>query len=1071
MPANALVIYKSSAGSGKTYTLVLEYLKLVLKRPGLYRSILAITFTNKATEEMKTRIIGSLVELSQNKNPQLQEVLSNETGLAVSELPGKATLVLDNILHDYSGFGVSTIDSFFSTIVRALARELNLPLRFDIELNIDAVIGEISTMMLDDIGTNPWLKKWLEEFIFDKLDQGKSWKIESDIHNLSYELFKESYRTLFPKGPAKPDASFIKELREIVSGFENRMAEYGNTFLAIIARNDLSIADFAFGKSGVANYFSKITKKLKARDYIPGSRFEGALTNPDAWATKSSARRSEIISLAGSQLIHIANDVNNFRISEIPRYSGAKIVLNTIHIAGIFSLLDEKLTLFRDENDIVLISDTNQLLQKAINNEDAPFIYEKTGNRFTHFMLDEFQDTSDYQWQNLAPLIENALAAGNYAMIVGDAKQSIYRWRGGNMQLLLSGVQKNLIHYAEITELKHLGENYRSREQIVNFNNDFFEIAPSLLLPDDESKTLRIAYHSDELRQKWKKGKDAEGYINIRVVDVKNNGTPSIITENDTEHTAATWTECALQENLAIVKKVLELGYEYRDIAFLTRSNKDARCITEFLIQNNIHRIISPESMLLNASPAVQFLVNLLHLVDDYQDDIVLAQVVYYWNHIKKGDTKLSLHYLFAASRKIKLDLLPEAFTKKFLEFRKIPLFEAVEELSIIFNLGSPPEAYIQRFFDVVLDYTKKNPANITDFLIWWNDNQEKDTCSVIIPSGENAIRVMSIHKSKGLQFPVVIIPFADWELTPMSQSIHWMKSNIPPFDRTPAHPVKFSPDLELSVFKEDYEKEMLLNYVDNLNLLYVAFTRAEEQLYVISKKPSAAKNKENVLPCRAGELIEATLLSHPEFSAMYTAAEGSFEKGLCSGPLRSSPQGKQEGKNLEQWFSTSWKPRIKMGISKKKISIDDSETPETQYGILFHSLLSEIQTLINPETFVKTNEISKSLESSIQHRLIDEIKMFVDAALGYGWFDTGSVTVNEAELLLPDGSLLRPDRLILSGDKVVVIDYKTGAEESYHAEQVQQYASVLEKMGYKETKLFLVYAASGKVMEIPFYQ
>ncbi len=1068
MQENALVIYKSSAGSGKTYTLVLEYLKLVLKKPGLYRSILAITFTNKATEEMKTRIIGSLVEVAANKNPQLQEVLSKETGLPVSDLPGKAAMVLDNIMHDYTGFGVSTIDSFFSTIVRALARELNLPLRFDIELNIDSVIGEISTMMMDDIGTNPWLKKWLEEFIFDKLDQGKSWKIESDIHNLSYELFKESFRTLFPKGPAKPDAAFIRELREIISGFESRMAEYGNTFLAIIARNDLSIADFAFGKTGVANYFSKITKKLKTRDYIPGSRFEGALTNPDAWATKSSARRSEIISLAGSQLIQIANDVNNFRISEMPRYSGAKFILNTIHIAGIFSLLDEKLTLFRDENDIVLISDTNQLLQKAINNEDAPFIYEKTGNRFTHFMLDEFQDTSDYQWQNLAPLIENALAAGNYAMIVGDAKQSIYRWRGGNMQLLLTGVQKNLIHYSEITHLKQLGDNYRSREQVVNFNNDFFEIAPSLLLPEEESKALRIAYHKDELRQNWKKGKEAEGYINIRVIDVKNSNYQSENSEN--ESADANWTECALQENIAIVKKVLELGYEYRDIAFLTRSNKDARIITEFLIQNNIHRIISPESMLLNTSPVVQFLVNLLQLVDDHKNDIVLAQVVYYWNRIKKK-TNVSLHYLFAASRRAKLDLLPEAFTQKFLEFRKIPLFEAVEELSIIFELGSPPEAYLQRFFDVILDYTKKNPANITDFLSWWNDNQDKDTCSVIIPSGENAIRVMSIHKSKGLQFPVVIIPFADWDLKPMSGSIHWMKSNIPPFDRTPAHPVKFSSDLELSVFKDDYEREVLLNYVDNLNLLYVAFTRAEEQLYVVSKKPSTTKNNQPGLPCSAGELIVATLQNHTTFSSLYDTTKGSFEKGNCSGPLRTSPEGKQEGKNLEQWFSTSWKPRIKMGISKKKISMYDPETPETQYGILFHSLLSEITTLINPDTFVKTHEASRSLDAAIRQRLVHEIKMFVDAASGYGWFDEKSVTVNEAELLLPDGSLLRPDRLILTGNKAVVIDYKTGAEESYHAEQVQQYASVLEKMGYKETKLFLVYAASGKVMEIPFYQ
>src|SRR5688572_17720394 len=797
MASNSLVIYKSSAGSGKTYTLVLEYLKLVLKQPSLYRSILAITFTNKATEEMKSRIIGALVEISENREDKLQETIAEQTGIAIDKLPAQAAKVLDNIMHDYSGFSVSTIDSFFSKIVRSLARELNLPLRFDIELNIDAVIGEITSMLMDEIGTNEWLKKWLEAFIFDKLNQNKSWKIDSDIHELAKELFKESFRTMFPEGHTRPDPHFIAELRGIVNGFESRMAGYGTAFMHTIVQNNLEIDDFHYGKSGVAGYFQKITRKLKVTEYIPGPRFYAALEDASNWTSRKSINRDLIITLVENHLMSIAGEIDDEIKLELPRYTGAKLILNTIYIAGIYSMLDEKLRKFRAENEIVLISDTNSLLQKSIEGQDAPFIYEKTGNRYSHFMLDEFQDTSDYQWQNLLPLIDNALGSGNYTMIVGDAKQSIYRWRGGNMQLLIKGIQESLGHYNEITQLKTLGENYRSREQVVNFNNVFFECAPKLLFPAGEHEIHRSAYNPKDLTQQWKKGNENDGYVKIKFVE-SINGTPPAEENSDSENG---WIAMACEENYKILKNVIDLGFEYRDIAFLTRTNKDAMQITEFLISKGIDRIISPESMLLNKSQRIQFLISSLRFIDEQDNYIVLAHLVYYYNVISKKNDQITLNEIFASGKAKKLELLPDAFSKKLNYFRKIPLYEAVEELSSIFEIGSPPDAYLQRFLDLILEYSSQHPANITDFLEWWEENQEKDTCSVIIPSGENAIRVMSVHKSKGLQFPVVIIPFADWELTPKSQSVLWVASDQVPFNTTPSFPVKVGKDLQHSVF------------------------------------------------------------------------------------------------------------------------------------------------------------------------------------------------------------------------------------------------------------------------------
>ncbi|HMT28416.1 MAG TPA: UvrD-helicase domain-containing protein, partial [Bacteroidia bacterium] len=306
MSKNELVIYRSSAGSGKTYTLVFEYLKLVLQKPSLYRSILAITFTNKATEEMKSRIVESLVAISENKEEDLQKSLSTESGIPLQQITERAAKVLDYILHDYSGFAVSTIDSFFSKMVRSLARELHLPLRFDIELDSGAVIREITDMLFDHISKDPWLRKWLENFIFDKLEDEKGWKIEEDIHKIARQLFDEKYRSLFAEGSRKPENELITDLKKLITAFEKKMAAFGIDFYRIISENGLVMEDFFQGKNGVAGYFSKIQKKIKSDAYMPGARFMNALESEDAWVTKKSPKGDTIKELANAKLIPLA---------------------------------------------------------------------------------------------------------------------------------------------------------------------------------------------------------------------------------------------------------------------------------------------------------------------------------------------------------------------------------------------------------------------------------------------------------------------------------------------------------------------------------------------------------------------------------------------------------------------------------------------------------------------------------------------------------------------------------------------------------------------------------------------
>lgn len=1062
MSKNELVIYRSSAGSGKTYTLVFEYLKLVLQKPTLYRAILAITFTNKATEEMKSRIVEALVSISENLEPELQKSIHEQTGVPIQQLPDRATQVIENILHDYSGFAVSTIDSFFSKMVRSLARELHLPLRFNIELDITSVIREITTLLFADIAKDPWLRKWLQNFVFDKLENEKGWQIEKEIHKIAQQLFDDKYRALFSEGIRKPENELIGELKKLINDFENQMKSYGKQFSAICSENNLMLEDFHYGKTGVANYFLKIQQKVKDNDYLPGKRFIDATESEDKWAAKKSLQADVVKSLAVSKFMHIAHEILKLIKNEYGRYRGALAVIANAYEAGVIGALDEKLKIFRDENEIVLLTDTNRILSKAISGQDAPFIYEKSGNRYSHFMLDEFQDTSDFQWQNLAPLIENSIGSGNYTLIVGDAKQSIYRWRGGNMNLLLNGIKTQFKHFNEITRVLRLESNYRSREVIVSFNNKFYSKAPFALDLPIEEGTPGNAYNSKDIEQSWKKGLVNDGYLKIILFEAKKKKKKQEANAEENEEDNS-WKMHACAESLTTLHKLFEAGYEPGDIAFLTRKNDDAKEITSFLLNNGIEKIISPESMQLYHSPKILFLVNLLTFINDQQDQIALAHINYYWNIVFHPESSNEHDDLFSRRKNENLQMLPEAFTKRLLEFRKIPLYEVVEELLILFNLNTTPEAFTQRFLDLILEYSSSNPSNINDFLLWWDENMDRDICSVIVPAGENAIRVMSIHKSKGLQFPVVIIPFAEWSLTPHKDQTMWVSNDQAPFNSVPAHLVSVNKKLEDSIFEEDLNQEVLMSKMDNLNMLYVATTRAEEQLYVFTKLPTESTN--NTINSTS-KLMYSILQNDEKWSQqMVTNQNCSFESGKFSSPFRKQSKSRVTGENLSTWVSEGWKGRLQLLINKKKISVYDPEPPDTIYGTLFHDIASTVNSANDTTELVENYCRQHNVDEIFRPRLMNDINYFVKTAIENGWFENNVETLNETELLLTDGSLLRPDRVIIKKNEVLIIDYKTGAEETHHIRQLESYAGVLKLMGYSNIKTIIIYPSLGKIL------
>ena len=482
------LIYRSSAGSGKTYTLVKEYLKLVLSEPDSFKNVLAVTFTNKSAAEMKSRIISSLVKLSRGEDENLKQILINE-GLKVN-IETSSAGVLKNILHRYSYFSVSTIDSFFHRIIRSFARELKLQLGYNIELNQNDVLDKITDKLLDDAGIDADLTGFLEDYIYYSIDDEKGWKIDLKIKELAREIFTERY--LIKTGGANDLLEsriklkeFIGTLFAIKNEFESRMKLIADDSVKLLDHFEPIIDDFPYKKAGFMNY---LVNKIAKGEYEPGSRAREAAAEISKWTNKNT--NPKVKQAAGGGLFDLLKAaVENYDKNFI-KYNTASQLIKTIYITGIFKDLINKLKKYRDENNVLMISDINNILLKVISGESSPFIYEKTGSYYKNFLIDEFQDTSTFQWQNFLPLIENSLSENNTSLIVGDVKQSIYRWRNGNMKLLLEDVKNDLSGFLPVIQEENLNKNFRSKKGIVDFNNSFFNAA-SVVCADNSPEDFR----------------------------------------------------------------------------------------------------------------------------------------------------------------------------------------------------------------------------------------------------------------------------------------------------------------------------------------------------------------------------------------------------------------------------------------------------------------------------------------------------------------------------------------------------------------------------------------------------
>ncbi len=1052
----SFTVYKSSAGSGKTYTLVKEYLKIVLLEPVRFRNILAITFTNKAANEMKDRIIGNLRVLSEfnidnddEKIKSLLKTLCSETGLNAEIIRKRASQVLELILHNYSDFAIGTIDSFVYKIIRTFAFDLHIPVNFELELETEELISQTIDILLNKVGSDENLTKTLVRFTESKTENDQSWNIEYDLKGFSKQLFNENAQSHIKELEELSLEDFNSIYRKIsiaIKNFEDSVFNCAKAPYELIKQNAIPNKAFYQGEKGIAKYFENLYKRQF--DKIVPNTYVNKTINEDKWYSgKANESEKASIDSINSEILTAINNIFDI-LSE--HYDNYKIYLILRKNIFPLALLNEIEKIFHDlksQNNIVHISEFNKRISEIVLSEPVPFIYERLGEKYRHFLIDEFQDTSILQWQNLLPLIDNSLAEGNFNMLVGDGKQAIYRWRSGEVEQFAKlpeifnkeyyrfsdEREQNLIrnYKAEI-----LNNNFRSKAGIVKFNNNFFN-AVSKLLPEK----FRPIYSNVE--QNFLSENEG-GYVQFNFIE-----------KSFEEFSAEDLNFIKIKE---IIFELVDNNFTFDDIAILCRKNSDASRIASYLIEKDIN-VISSESLLLSNSPEVSFLIAFLKFILKPGDKISQTEIINFLLHKKNIEIDNLHKCIFNTNGNAEnatktedydndlLNLLKKSGYKTNLkELETLPVYDLCEKLIRDFFDNEDVNPYLQFFLDSVLKFTTETNTNLSEFLEWWE--KKKKSLSLVIPEGINAVKIMTIHKAKGLEFPVVIFPFANEKLETSRNSI-WLDykdENIPEL-KTALFPT--NKDLEETKYSELFIEERDKSFLDLMNLLYVVMTRPSERLYILSQLPPKKINNTS-LPI----LFSYYLKEIGEWS------EGELEYSFGEKATFSKSEMKFSGKkfNLHSFISNEW--RNKMLISRLAPEVWDVEDPEKnkQWGNLVHNVLSQIFTIEDVDETLNSLLLDGILDNEEKIKLQKIINRLLSNPEIGKYFNKGLEIKNEAEILLPDGKSFRPDRLVFDDEKLTIIDYKTGNPKETDIKQIRKYGNILYDMGYKKIRKVLIY-------------
>ena len=1041
-------VYRSSAGSGKTFTLVKEYLKLVLSVSDYYKfkSILAITFTNKAADEMKQRVVSALKELCDDDNKNENKLLSSlndELGLDKETISKRAEKILTAILHNYSDFSISTIDSFINKIIRSFANDLKIGFNFEVELNIDIILSNVVDMLINKAGSDENITKILIDFIETKADSEKSWSIENNLMEFSKNLFKEDTYYHIKNIKELSIDDFIK-IKNILSSktkeFETEIHKFGKSAIDLINSTNLDYKDFSNGEKGLPKYFDKLTKFDGDIDVLIPKSFAKAAIDDDKWYTAKTTTdiKSKIDSIK-NELTIIYNQAQDFINKEKSDYVLFQLINQNIYELAVLNEIEKLVEDYKKQTNKIHISEFNKIISGIVLNEPAPFIFERIGTRYQHFLIDEFQDTSIMQWQNFLPLVENSLSTSNLNLIVGDGKQAIYRWRNGEVEQFsnlpnIFKPQSEVIAEKEIIlkenfNLQVLDKNWRSKKEIIDFNNDFFTKSSELL----ENKYKSIY---DDVSQKSKENNEG-GYVSIDILE------------------SNTYNENTLNIILKSIYECIEDGYKYCDIAILCRNNNKASLIARTLLENNIN-VVSSESLLISSSPEVCFVVSFMKFVLNQKNNITKAEIIEFLNDKKiiKLDTD---DYSKSFKTIVNSEFVEfiNFFNKNnidinILELLNLSIFDVTEKIIDTFGFNKIANTYLQFFLDLVHDYSIKFNNNISDFLNWWEN--EKNKKSVIIPESIDAVRVMTIHKSKGLQFPIVLLPFADWATNNLSDYT-WLNIDKPDISKLNTVLISLNKKLEHTEFADVYKDEYNKTLLDELNVLYVAMTRPEERLYIFTTKKH--DNSRYI-----ADIFKKYLTAKGDFNE----SQSHYEYGIKIKNLNSNIKNNSEPIKLKSFIYNDWRNRVLLRKNAPETWSDESFDKQ-KLGILFHKAISKIESLDDIEIAVNSISSDIFLTEATKSKLIIDLNKLINSEDIKPYFEKGFLIKSEKEII-KNGKSYRPDRVLIKEDSTIVIDFKTGKEDDKHLQQINQYADLLAELGYSNIEKVLIYLEEIKVVK-----
>ncbi|MCL7989355.1 UvrD-helicase domain-containing protein [Sphingobacterium sp. lm-10] len=1113
-----LKILKASAGSGKTFSLTIHYLTLLLNNENSYREILAVTFTNKATAEMKERILSVLQGLAEgNQNPKIVDfrniLLAQSPEWTEAIIQEKAHQVYRRILHDYSHFTVSTIDGFSQKVIRSFTYELHLDAGYKVEMNINKVKAELTVMLNQLLDDRPDLLEWIIEYAEKKIANNENWNYRQQLLSLAGLIFSENFQE-FDAHILKNDArkvfeSLNQESATMTTGYTDALAEAIRTFQDIYSASGIQAEELK-GKSrnpvfSASKLGSKVSNLSNSQLKERIEKFTKLIDHEDAFTDQQKQVRYDLMAQFRPVLQNMAEIEKLF-----PTFVAYQSVQANLYFLRLLKEMSDLLARWRKENSAQLISDSQLLLSKLglDAHNDPTFIWEKIGNRFRYFLFDEFQDTSRTQWKNYSPLLINALGNATRELsehlIVGDVKQSIYRWRNGDWRILLQQVEEQVgsaFHLIESDKSNFIASetldvNYRSLPHIIQFNNHIYAGLPTHLQQVLNAHVAE-ALSAEDLAWWHQSGNDrmlVKAYENSQQAVPAGKQRPDA-PQGEIDLVYLPVTEGRFRSNRvaadAIQKLCEQIGewissgkYRANQIGILVRRNKEAQDIIQALMAykqntNLSFEVISGDALSLQANDAIQLLIETLRAIVYGSDkhSVHKANMAYLYQILQNQQAFDQENWLLFKENDIQRlhAILPQTLIEFWDQWPRLPLVQLIERLMDIFGFSEPGNLhipYLLAFKDLVAGFSANGERGIHLFLTYW----EEDGYRAVLPSGGkvDAIEVTTVHKSKGLAYDVVMIPFAAWNLDGMTLGDFWINADGTPFEALGKIPLKYTSSLGQSLFYKQYFEEMLFNYMDALNTCYVATTRAIKHLYITApffKETVDKKTGEiNGLEIKNDYISDAIyqVLDVPDSPFVIEESELRIHDLITTPATTTSASSDANTVSIAQYPISAELDQAWSKSSRRPLTMLPQVEKAAQYGIMAHEILSEVANEQEIEARINQYIEEGILAKDDQEELRKQIHQVWHHPRISEWLTPNYKTWNEASIITKDGETIRPDKVFTNATDTIVLDFKfTQGDYVGHQAQVDKYMQALRNLGYQNVKGFLYYALSNQLQEV----